>query len=83
VLLSLPSAALGVLLGTLVARLLVPAVTLTSSAQQPVPPALTLYDLPQVIPLALVLAVLPAVTAVLAATRRPDPAAELRAAAAA
>jgi hypothetical protein len=30
-----------------------------------------------------VLAVLPAVTAVLAATRRPDPAAELRAAAAA
>jgi hypothetical protein len=83
VLLSLPSAALGVLLGTLVARLLVPAVTLTSSAQQPVPPALTLYDLPQVIPLALVVAVLPAVTAVLAATRRPDPAAELRAAQAA
>ena len=40
-LLSLPSAALGVLLGTLVARLLVPAVTLTPAAQLPMPPAIT------------------------------------------
>jgi FtsX-like permease family len=79
-LLSLPSAALGLLLGTLVARLLVPAVTLTAAAQQPTPPALTLYDLPQAIPLALVVAILPAVLAALAATRRPDPAADLRAA---
>jgi hypothetical protein len=79
-LLSLPSAALGVLLGTIIARLLVPAVTLTPAAQQPTPPALTLYDLPQAIPLALVVALLPAVIAALAATRRPDPAADLRAA---
>ena len=79
-LLSLPSAALGVLLGTLVAWLLVPAVTLTPTAQQPTPPAVTQYDLPQAIALALAVAVLPAVTAALAATRRPDPAAELRAA---
>jgi hypothetical protein len=79
-LLSLPSAALGVLLGMVVARLLVPAVTLTQAALPPTPPALTLYDLPQAIPLALVVAVLPAVTAALAATRRPDPAADLRAA---
>jgi hypothetical protein len=79
-LLSLPSAALGVLLGLLVARLIVPAVTLTPTAQQPTPPAVTLYDLPQAIVLALAMAVLPAVFAVLAATRRPDPAAELRAA---
>jgi hypothetical protein len=78
-LLSVPAAALGVLLGTLVARLLVPAVTLTSAAQQPTPPALTLYDLPQAIPLALVVAVLPAAAAALAAARRPDPAADLRA----
>jgi FtsX-like permease family protein len=78
-LLSLPSAALGVLLGTLVARLLVPAVTLTEAALPPTPPALTLYDLPQAIPLALIVAVLPAVIAALAATRKPDPAAELRA----
>jgi FtsX-like permease family len=79
-LLSLPSAALGVLLGTLVAWLLVPAVTLTSAARLPTPPAVTVDDLPQVIAFALAVAVLPAVTAALAATRRPDPAAELRAA---
>ena len=79
-LLSLPSAALGVLLGLLVARLIVPAVTLTPTAQQPTPPAVTQYALPQAIALALAVAVLPAVFAVLAATRRPDPAAELRAA---
>ena len=79
-LLSLPSAALGVLLGTLVARLLVPAVTLTPAAQQPVPPAVTLYDLPQAIALALAVAMLPPLAAALAGTRRPDPAAELRAA---
>jgi hypothetical protein len=79
-LLSLPSAALGVLLGTLVAWLLVPAVTLTQAAQLPMPPAVTVDDLPLVIAFALAVAVLPAVTAALAATRRPDPAAELRAA---
>jgi len=79
-LLSLPASALGVLLGLLVARLIVPAVTLTPTAQQPTPPAVTQYDLPQAIALALAVAVLPAVIAVLAATRRPDPAARLRAA---
>ena len=79
-LVSLPSAALGVLLGTLVARLLVPAVTLTPAAQLPTPPVVTVDDLPLAIAFALAVAVLPAVTAALAATRRPDPAAELRAA---
>jgi len=79
-LLSLPSAALGVLLGTIVARLLVPAVTLTPAAVPPTPPAITLYDLPQAIALALAVAVLPAVTAALVAMRRSDRAAELRAA---
>jgi hypothetical protein len=78
--LSLPSAALGVLLGTLVAWLLVPAVTLTSAAQLPTPPAVTVDDLPQVIVFALAVAVLPALAAAFAVTRRPDPAAELRAA---
>jgi ABC-type antimicrobial peptide transport system permease subunit len=82
-LLSLPAAALRVLLGTLVAWLLVPAVTLTSAAQLPTPPAVAVDDLPQVIAFALAVAVLPAVTAALAGTRRPDPAAELRAAEAA
>ena len=79
-LLSLPSAGLGVLLGTLVAWLLVPAVTLTPAAQLPTPPAVTVADLPLAVAFALAVAVLPAVTAALAATRRPDPAAELRAA---
>jgi hypothetical protein len=77
-LLGLPSAAIGVLLGTVVARLLVPAVTLSPAAQLPVPPAVTVADLPQAIAFALVVAVLPAVAAALAAARRPDPAAELR-----
>jgi hypothetical protein len=82
-LLSVPSAVLGLLLGTVVARLLVPAVTLTAAAQPPVPPAIPLFDLPQTVPLALVVAVLPALAAGLVVFRRPDPAAELRAAEAA
>ena len=82
-LLSVPAALLGLVLGTVVARLLVPAVTLTTTAQPPVPPAVTLLDLPQTVPLAVVVAVLPALAAALVVFRRPDPAAELRAAEAA
>jgi hypothetical protein len=78
-LLSVPAAALGLLLGALVARLLVPAVTLSPTAQTPVPPPVTLFDLPQTIPLAVAIAVLPALVAALVVFRRPDPAAELRA----
>jgi predicted lysophospholipase L1 biosynthesis ABC-type transport system permease subunit len=76
---SVPAAALGLLLGTVVARLLVPAVTLSPTAQIPVPAPITLFDLPQTIPLAVAVAVLPALTAALVVFRRPDPAAELRA----
>jgi FtsX-like permease family len=79
-LLSLPAAALGLVLGAVVARLLVPAVTLTAAAAEPVPPPLTMFDLAQTIPLALAIAILPAIAAALAMIRRPDPAAELRAA---
>jgi FtsX-like permease family len=82
-LLSVPAAALGLLLGTVVARLLVPAVTLSPTAQTPVPPPVTMFDLPQTIPLAAAVAVLPALAAALVVFRRPDPAAELRAAEAA
>ena len=82
-LLSVPSAALGLLLGIVVARLLVPAVTLTTAAQLPVPPPVTLFDLPQTVPLAAAVAVLPALAAALVIFRRPDPAAELRTAEAA
>jgi len=77
-LLSVPAAALGVVLGELIAKLLVPAVTLTAAAQQPVPPPVTLLDLPQTLLLAAVVAVLPALAAALVMVRRPDPAAELR-----
>lgn len=82
-LLSLPAAALGLVLGAVVARLLVPAVTLTAAGAEPVPPPLIMFDLAQTVPLALAIAVLPAIAAALAMTRRPDPAAELRAAEAA
>jgi hypothetical protein len=75
---SLPSAVLGVLLGTLIATLLVPAVTLNPAAQLPTPPAITVDDLPLAIAFALAVTALPAVAAALAVTRRPDPAAELR-----
>ena len=64
----------------MVAVLLVPAVTLSPTAQAPVPPPVTLFDLGQTVPLALAVAVLPALAAALVIFRRPDPAAELRAA---
>ncbi len=82
-LLSVPAAALGLILGTVVARLLVPAVTLSPTAQTPVPSVITMLDLPQTIPLAVAVAVLPALAAALVVFRRPDPAVELRAAEAA
>jgi hypothetical protein len=82
-LLSVPAAALGLLLGTALAWLLVPAVTLSPTAQLPVPPPITMLDLPRTIPLAVAVAVLPALAAALVVFRRPDPAAELRAAEAA
>jgi hypothetical protein len=79
-LLSLPAAILGLLLGTVIARLIVPAVTLTPVATQPVPPAITVLDLAQTVPLALVVGALPALAAMITILRRPDPAAQLRAA---
>lgn len=82
-LLSVPAAVLGLVLGTVVARLLVPAVTLSAAAQPPVPPAVTLFDLPQTVALAAFIAVVPALAAAFVVLRRPDPAAELRAAEAA
>jgi FtsX-like permease family protein len=79
-LLSVPAAALGLILGCVVASLLVPAVTLSPTAQIPVPPPVTLFDLGQTVPLAVAVAVIPALAAALVIFRRPDPAAELRAA---
>jgi hypothetical protein len=81
--LSLPSAVAGLILGVVLAELLVPAITLTSSATTPVPPVLIEFGWTQTLPLALAVAVLPVLAAALTIARRPDAAAALRAAEAA
>jgi hypothetical protein len=78
--LSLPSALAGLVLGVVLAELLVPAITLTSSATTPVPPVLIQFSWSQTLPLALAVAILPVLAAGLTIARRPDAAAELRAA---
>jgi len=78
--LGLPSALAGVVLGVVIAELLVPAVTLTANASLPVPSVLIQFDWVQVLPLALAVAALPVLVAAAVIARRPDPAAELRAA---
>ena len=79
-LLSLPSAVAGLVLGVALAELLVPAITLTSSATAPVPPVLIEFGWAQTLVLALAVAVLPVLAAALTIARRPDAAAALRAA---
>jgi hypothetical protein len=81
--LSLPSALAGLILGAVLAELLVPAITLTSSATAPVPPVLIEFGWAVILPLAVAVAVLPVLAAALTIARRPDAAAELRAAEAA
>jgi hypothetical protein len=81
--LSLPSAVAGLILGVVLAELLVPAITLTSSAVTPEPPVLIQFGWAQTLPLALAVAVLPVLAAALTIARRPDAAAALRAAEAA
>jgi FtsX-like permease family len=81
--LSLPAALAGLLLGVVLAELLVPAITLTSSATTPVPPVQIQFGWSQTLALALAVAVLPVLAAALTVMRRPDAAAELRAAEAA
>jgi hypothetical protein len=78
--LSVPSALAGLVLGVVLAELLVPAITLTTAATKPVPPVLIEFGWSQTLPLALAVAVLPVLAAALTIARRPDAAAELRAA---
>ena len=78
--LSVPSALAGLVLGVVLAELLVPAITLTAAATRPVPPVLIQFNWSQTVPLALAVAVLPVLAAALTIARRPDAAAELRAA---
>ena len=77
--LSLPAAAAGLLAGIGLAQLIVPAITLTADAVDPVPSALVIVPLGPAVALALITAAGPAVAAALTVARRPDPAAQLRA----
>ncbi len=81
--LSVPAALTGVLLGTLLAHLLVPAVTLTSTAAAPAVPVVVAIPVAYTVAIALVVAAIPVLAAAAAAMYRPDPAAQLRAAEAA
>jgi ABC-type antimicrobial peptide transport system permease subunit len=76
--LSLPSAAAGLLIGIVLSSLLVPAITLTSTGTTPVPPVLIEFGWAPTLATAAVLALVPVLTAALITTRRPDPAAGLR-----
>jgi len=78
-LLSLPGAAAGALIGAALAYLLVPAVTLTAGASAPFPPVRVVIPLGWTALLALAIAAVPVLVAALAAAYRPDPAAGLRA----
>lgn len=78
--LSLPAAVAGLLLGAGLARLLIQAVTLTTTAAAPVPPVLIEIPWGPAAGLAAAVAVIPVLAAALTIVRRPDPAAQLRAA---
>jgi hypothetical protein len=77
--LSVPAAAAGLLAGVGLAELMVPAITLTTDAAEPVPSALAVVPLGPAIALALIIAAWPAAVAALSVLRRPDPAVQLRA----
>jgi hypothetical protein len=77
--LSLPGAAVGALIGAALAWLLVPAVTLTSGATAPFPPVQVVIPVGWTLLLALGIAAVPVLAAAVAGAYRPDPAAELRA----
>ena len=76
--LSLPAALAGLLLGGVLTVLLVPAVTLTPAATAPVPPALTTFAWAQALGLAALVVLLPVLVAAATAARTADPAATLR-----
>lgn len=75
-----PAALAGLGVGVGLAHLIVPAITLTADATAPVPAVLVQTPLAWAVLLALVVIVTPVAVAAVALVRRPDPAAELRAA---
>jgi predicted lysophospholipase L1 biosynthesis ABC-type transport system permease subunit len=78
-LISVPAAAVGVLAGTGLARLLVPPITLAANATTPVPPVLVVVPLGPAVALAMIIAAVPVLAAAVSIARRPDPAVQLRA----
>jgi hypothetical protein len=79
-LISIPAAGVGLVIGVVLARVMVPALTVTATGAVPVPRVLLALPLGLVLPLAAGLAIVPVVAAAVTALRQPDPAAELRAA---
>ena len=79
-LLSVPAAAVGLVLGASIAHLLIPVVTVTASGTAPIPPTVTAVPLGWAAVLAVVVTAVPVLAAAATVIRRPDPAAELRAA---
>ncbi len=80
VLVSIPAATVGLVIGLVLARVMVPALTVTATGAVPVPPVLVVLPLGWVLLLAAGLAVVPVLAAAVSALRQPDAAAELRAA---
>jgi FtsX-like permease family len=78
--LSGPAAVVGLLVGAGLAWLLVPAITLTVGAGRPFPPVVVQIPVGWAVLLAAAVAALPVLAAAASIARRPDPAAELRAA---
>jgi uncharacterized integral membrane protein len=76
--LSLPAAAFGALIGAILARLLVPAMTLTSASAAPFPPARVEIPLILLALLALAVSAVPVFAAAATVGYRTDPAAQLR-----
>ncbi len=76
--LSVPAAAAGTLVGAGLAWLVVPALTLTAGAARPQPPVLVEIPVGWAVLLAAAVAALPVLAAAASILRRPDPAAELR-----
>jgi hypothetical protein len=79
-LISIPAAGVGLAIGVVLAWEMVRPLTVTATGAVPAPPVLLELPLGLVLPLAALLAMVPVVAAAVTALRRPDPAAELRAA---
>jgi hypothetical protein len=83
IMISGPSALVGLALGVGLAHLLIPAITLTATAGLPIPPVLVKVPVAWVALITIAFLAIPVLAATIATLMQPDPAAELRAAEAA